>query len=100
MIQIDGKGFIKGTNTMYESKVVVIKRFSTGGIIVLPDNIITLKGDALAACLGSGKVRRFDPEKDAHLEGKPEEPKQSEVKTEPEPVKEKKLGPKKSKKAK
>lgn len=94
MLQIDGKGFIKGTNTMYESKVVVIKRFSTNGLIVLPDDVIILNGGALAACLSVGKVRRFDPEKDAHLEGKPEEPKKEEV-TEAE-----KLGPKKGKKGK
>lgn len=87
MLQIDGKGFIKGTNTIYKSKVVVLKRFSTNGRIVLPGDIIeALIGGPLIACLNSGKVRLWDEKKDA--------PKKETTETiAPD---EKKLGPKKT----
>lgn len=65
MLELDGRGFIKGTNTVYKAKVVVLKRFSTKGRIVLPGDIIEeLAGDALASCLRQKMVRLYDPEKD------------------------------------
>jgi len=61
MLELDSKGFKKGTNELYQDRVVVLKRFSTNGTIVLPGDKITLTGDALLSCIGLGKVRRFDP---------------------------------------
>jgi len=65
MLELDGRGFIKGTNAIYKAKVVVLKRFSTKGRIVLPGDVIDeLIGGALASCLKQGMVRLYDPEKD------------------------------------
>ena len=88
MIQLDGKGFIKGTNKMHKSKVVVIRPFSTKGRIIAPGDVIEeLSGSILAECLSLGKVRMWDPAID-------------DIKKEEEPVNTEKLGPKKSKKSK
>lgn len=59
--QLDSKGYIKGTNKLYAAKVVVLKRFSTCGNIVLPGDVIEMSGDGLVSSLNCGKVRHYDP---------------------------------------
>ena len=61
MLQLDSKGKIKGTNEFYKSKVVVLKRFSSYGIIRKPGDIMDLEGGVLIDCLQRGLVRRYDP---------------------------------------
>jgi len=101
MLELDSKGFKKGTNELYQDKVVVLKRFSTNGKIVLPGDKITLTGDALISCIGLGKVRRYDPAIDEIKEKQITMTDSSNVQTlETIVINEKKLGPKKSKKAK
>lgn len=102
MIQIDGRGFIKGTNIIHKADVVVLRTFSTNGTLVNPGDIIKdFTGDALVSCLSLKKVRMFNPEIDAEVNGKcvPKESLKVEEVVETK-VEDKKLGPKKSKKKK
>lgn len=65
MLQLDSRGYIKGTDQLYKEKVVVLKRFGFKGRAVLPGDVIPeMVGDVLIDCKSRGLVRSFDPAKD------------------------------------
>lgn len=93
MLEIDGRGYIKGTKKLYKNKVVVLQRFSFKGNPVLPTDVIELEGGDLATALVLKHVRLYDPEIDE---------KQTEAKAEASDSTQvtEKLGPKKTRKKK
>lgn len=56
VVQIDGKGYIKGTNTLYREKVKVVNTISVKGIKHTPGAVIELQGDDLVTAKRLGKV--------------------------------------------
>ena len=61
LLQLDSRGYVKGTNTLYKSKCVVLRRFSSRGVIKFPGDIMELEGGALISCLSANMVRLYDP---------------------------------------
>lgn len=65
MLQLDGRGFVKGTNQLYKEKVVVLKMFGFKGVAVKPGDVIEeMVGAELFEAKRAGNVRSFNPEID------------------------------------
>lgn len=97
MIQIDGRGFIKGTNQLFKEVVITLQPISIKGNIISAGEKIELVGAELIDAKNRGLVRAYNPEIDEPKEVKGET---QEVPTLETIVVEEKLGPKKRKKSK
>lgn len=95
VIQIDKNGFIKGTNTKYTMKVIALQSIMLRGVHISKGDQVELQGSDLAYFLNRGLVApvKVDNTKEA--------PQTLEAEKQPAIIAgtEKKIGPKKSKKA-
>ena len=62
MIQLDGRGYIKGTNQLYKETVITIHQISLKGNIVPVDTVIELVGAELVEAKRRGLVKTYVPE--------------------------------------
>jgi hypothetical protein len=94
IVQIDGKGYIKGTNTLFKEKVKVVNTISVKGVKHAPGAVIELQGDDLVTAKRLGKVIIYV---ESPLDSLPQTPTLETIEIPEEPKKKRKLGPRKKK---